>query len=105
MARAASRIGDDLLPLLVRLEKYDHQFTGREPSALFERLKSAAGDQSRSVNEIRVAFQEVGTAAYEWLQGHAEQLKHVGFGSARYPDEIVLQLLDEALAAREKRKR
>ncbi|WNM70408.1 hypothetical protein [Myxococcus phage Mx4 ts27htf-1hrm-1] len=89
-----------VFPLRVRQAKYDKQFTGREPSALTDRIKQAASDQNRSINEVRVTCQEIGVAAYEWMQAHAAELLATG-GTSQEADDLVRALLDEALAARE----
>jgi hypothetical protein len=90
-----------MFPLRVRPAKYDKQFTGREPSSLTERVKRAAEEQNRSVNEVRVTFQEIGAAVYEWTQAHAVELLPGGAG--REVDDLVVELLNEAVASREKK--
>ncbi|AAK94396.1 hypothetical protein Mx8p61 [Myxococcus phage Mx8] len=93
-----------MFPLRVRQAQYDERFSGREPSALTERVKKASSEQNRSVNETRVTFTEIGVAAYEWMQAHAAELL-AGGGASQEADDLVRTLLAEALEARKKPKK
>lgn len=92
-----------MFPLRVRPATYPERFSGREPAELTERVKRAAEEQNRSVNEVRVTFQEMGAAAYELLQKHAATL--LADGTSMQADELVAALMAEAIAAREKKRR
>ncbi|RYZ17071.1 MAG: hypothetical protein EOO70_02945 [Myxococcaceae bacterium] len=92
-----------MFPLRVRPATYPERFSGREPEALAERVKRAAEEQNRSVNEVRVTFQEMGAAAYEWMQEHSAAL--LPEGANQHADELLVTLLQEALVVREKKRR
>ena len=106
-ARAVERASS--LFFFGKLPKLDHQLTGREPTALFERIKRIAqvegpsGDEkdALSSNEVRVWLTTWGACLHEWMQKHKDGVIAAAKSEAMYPEEVIFRLLEEALAARE----
>lgn len=92
-----------------RSPRYDRNYSGREPTSLYERIKAIAqaeagapADESKlSINETRVWLMTWGADLHEWMQRNEEAVMNAARSEALYPQQALLKLLDEALAARE----
>jgi hypothetical protein len=109
---AAPQIGERGHPVFFfgRTPRYDRNYTGREPSSLFERIKSIAqleageppapGVEPRiSINETRVWLMTWGSDLHEWMQRNRDDLMQAAQARSLYPEQAIFALLDEALAA------
>lgn len=93
-----------------RSPRYDRPYTGREPSALFERIKEIAkyeagapenADTRISINETRAWLMSWGADLHEWMQRNRDALMRAAQSKTIYPEQAIFVLLDEAIAARE----
>lgn len=114
MGAAAHELVEGVSPLFFfgRTPRYDRNYSGREPSSLFERIKAIAqleaGETSEtgveprmSINETRVWLMTWGADLHEWMQQNREALMTAARSEALYPEQAIFRLLEEALAARE----
>ncbi|WP_147446637.1 hypothetical protein [Corallococcus sp. CA047B] len=87
-------------------EKFDDQFSMRAPASLNERAKAMKeAERLRSINSARVKAMLLGFGVYDCLSKHAEAVRALAASERLGPDEVAVRLLEEALAAREKKKR
>ncbi|NNB96681.1 hypothetical protein HI113_22545 [Corallococcus exiguus] len=87
-------------------EKFDDQFSMRAPASLGERAKAMKeAERLRSVNSARVKAMLLGFSVYDCLSKHADTVRSLGASERIGPDEVAVRLLEEALAARERKRR